>query len=141
MSNAPRAVNGYARRLMIGIELSPAVALVGQRSRVMFQAIAPASAQVVGLLVGARYAARRGEIWKPAIDHVTVELVAIHGIVLGGGRALLPERDGWRFNGSMRVGDTIAVCIRNDQRRALDVRCVLAVDGQGRKPRDRLLDF
>lgn len=112
-----------------GIELSPSVALVGASRSLMFTTRAPTSATIVGLLVGARRDAR--EEWTPAIERVTVELVAIHGVKLGGGLALLPERDGWHVFGRVRVGQTIAVCVRNDHRAPIELRAVLAIDGQG----------
>lgn len=115
--------------MLAGIELSPAVALVGPSRSLLFTAQAPTSAAIVGLLVGSRRSAR--DEWTPAIERVTIELVAIHGVKLGGGLALLPERDGWHVFGRVRVGQSIAVCVRNDHRAPIELRAVLAIEGQG----------
>ena len=110
-----------------GIELEPAIVAVGPCRSQLFQARADTSAAIVGLLVGWRPDARAP--WAPAIERVTIELVAIHGVKLGGGIALLPERDGWHVFGRVNVHETIAVCVRNDQRHAMELRAVLAIDG------------
>jgi len=115
--------------VLAGIELSPAVAFVGPLRSQLFQARSSASAAIVGLLVGWRPDARAP--WVPAIERVTIELVAIRGVKLGRGLALLPERDGWHVRGGVGIGDTIAVCVRNDHRAPIELRAVLAIDGQG----------
>jgi len=112
-----------------GIELDPPSAFVAPGRSQLFQADAPTSAAVIGLLVGVRRDARHA--WMPAIERVAIELVAIHGVRLGGGIALLPDRDGWHLAGRVQVGQSIAVCVRNDHRYAVELRAVLAITGQG----------
>jgi hypothetical protein len=122
--------------MVAGIELQPASAFVGPLRSALFQARAPSSAVIVGLLVGSRLG---DDDWTPAIERVTVELVAIHGVKLGGGIAMLPEGLGWQFYGRVRIGETIAVCVRNDQRAVVELRAVLAIEGGGEARRESRL--
>ena len=121
---------------MHGVELSPASALVRPGRAAMFHTRANAAGQLAGLLVGSRR--NDGDAWRPAIDVVTVEAVIVHGVSLhiGPWQDLIADGDlGWPLFGSVRLGQTLVVYVRNDERELRELRAVLVLHGGERKDR------
>jgi hypothetical protein len=67
---------------------------------------------------------------------VTIELITIHGVSLPVWRDVEePQESGWPIVARVRVGQTIAVLVRNDRRDARELRAVIALDGGSGEPR------
>jgi hypothetical protein len=124
---------------MFGVALSPEFASVRPRSVAMFQASAPTTAELAGLLVGARRSAL--EDWAPASDVVSVDAVIIHGVHVQLARSrevLIDGKLGWPLVGRVRAGQTLVVYLRNDEREPRELRAVLVLrNGELRRDRRR----
>jgi len=113
---------------MFGVALIPEFVPARPRGIVMFQGAAPTTAELVGLLVGARRDA--GEDWQPASDVVSVDAVIVHGVHVQLARSrqtLLDGKLGWPLTGRVRIGATLAVYLRNDERELRELRAVLVL--------------
>jgi hypothetical protein len=113
---------------MFGVALSPEFVPARPRGLVMFQGAAPATAELAGLLVGARRGAF--EDWQPASDVVSVDAVIVHGVHVQLARTrqtLLDGKLGWPLTGRVRIGSTLAVYLRNDERELRELRAVLVL--------------
>lgn len=114
---------------VIGVELSPEFASVRPLRAAMFHATAPTTGELAGLLVGSRRDA--AERWQPALDVVTLEAVIVHGVHLNLTKVRDPgvDRHGWPLFGRVRVGQTLVVYVRNDERELRELRAVLVLRG------------